>query len=136
MSRRKIQTNLLSFGEYEKWDKTSQALPELQRVTSRVEAKIDAEFGYILHIKGAKGKKIQFCIEHPPFKDANGTIEPPFEGDFFIPTNDYKFFLGDKIWEPIEDKIGTWTMITLYKGQILAEKSIEIYIDEEFDLDW
>jgi len=136
MNRRKIQAEILSHGQYGKWDRSSNDLPELIIVTDRVKAEIDVEFGYIVRLKGGKGKEIHFKIDHPPFKDQAGNVEPPFEGDFFIPSNDYKFYLGDTVWEPISDKTGDWTMSIFYADELLAEKTITIYQEEYNDLDW
>lgn len=136
MNRRKIHAEILSYGQYEKWDRSSSELPQLITITERVEAEIDVEFGYIVRLIGGKGKKIAFRIDHPPFTKDDGTIEPPFDGEFFIPTNDYKFYLGDTIWEPVYNKLGQWRMSVFYRDELLAEKSILLYQDKSFDLDW
>ncbi|MGL5620304.1 MAG: DUF3859 domain-containing protein, partial [Tannerellaceae bacterium] len=48
--------------------------------------------------------------------------------------NDWQFFLGDTVWAPIEDKVGTWTLITYLDGKEIARKSFEVYLPNENDL--
>jgi hypothetical protein len=70
-----------------------------------IKSDIGTEFGYVLHINKAKGKRIDFRIDHPPFKGEDGKVRPPFTGQVFINSNQYEFFLGDCVWEPLEDKL-------------------------------
>ena len=67
------------------------------KITTEIEAALDIEFGYILRIRNARNSKISFRIEHPPFKDSSGEAALPFEGELYVKTNDYRFFLGDKL---------------------------------------
>lgn len=123
MAKKKITWELYSYGIYSRWERTSKALPRLLDITDRIPVQPDIEFGYILKITGAKGKKLDFCIDHPPFNDDKGQLAPPFEGEYYINSNNYDFFLGDTVWEPYEDKEGTWTLSTWMDGKLLAEKS-------------
>ena len=104
MAKRKITWELYSYGIYSRWERSSKELPRLMDITDRIPVQPDIEFGYILKIIGAKGKKLEFCIDHPPFNDDKGNPAPPFEGEYFINSNNYDFFLGDTVWEPFEDK--------------------------------
>ncbi len=113
-----------SYGRYTTWDRESKTLPELVDLTYEVKAEIGVEFGMIVEFEQAKGRFIDFTIEHPPFCDVHGDIEPPFEGTIQIRSNPYSFFLGDTIWEPIDDKRGSWTMTVSIDGQKLATKTI------------
>lgn len=124
MAKKKIEVDLYSYGEYSQWDRASRSIPKLLDITEIIEAEEGTEFGYVLRIKKAKGKRIDFRIDHPPFRDGEGKVEPSFTGQVFINSNDYKFFLGDCIWTPIEDKMGRWTMTTKIDGEIVAKKSI------------
>ena len=54
---------------------------------------------------------------------------PPFTDDVYVNNNDWSFFLGDTIWEPIENKIGIWRIIIQYLGDIVAEKRFDIKLD-------
>lgn len=126
MPKRKFEVELYSYGEYERWDKESRDIPRLLDITDVIEADIGTEFGYVLHIKKAKGKRIDFCIDHPPFKDETSKVRPPFTGEVFINSNQYEFFLGDYVWEPLEDKLGIWTMTTKIEGEVVAKKSIRL----------
>ena len=88
----------------------------------------------MLNIKKAKGKKIFYRIEHPPFPDDSGNEAPPFTGELYVRTNDYYFFLGDTVWEPVENKIGTWRLITRLENDVIADKSFSLVDETEFDL--
>ena len=118
------KTEIVSYGKYTYWDRDSKTLPELVELTTEVKAEIGVEFGMIVEIFQAKGRFLDFVIDHPPFTDENGEISPPFEGSYQIRNNPYAFFLGDTIWEPIEDKRGPWTMTVLMDGKELASKTI------------
>jgi hypothetical protein len=43
--------------------------------------------------------------------------------------NDWNFYLGDTIWEPVADKLGTWRMTVESNGKIVADKSFELHAD-------
>lgn len=139
MAKRKIEVKLLNFGLYSKWDRESKDIPDFKKFTTSIPAQIGVEFGYVLEIRKAKNKKIHFTIEHPPFPDSSGEIAPPFEGDVFITSNDYKFFLGDTIWEPTADKVGIWRLICRIDGHIVADKSLEVvpeFVEDADSLDF
>jgi len=118
------EVEIVSYGQYTTWDRESKKLPELVDLTTEVNAEVGVEFGMIVEIFQAKGRFLDFIIDHPPFKDEDGNISPPFEGSYQIKNNPYAFFLGDTIWEPVEDKRGPWTMTVLMDGQKLASKTI------------
>lgn len=122
MAKRRPLFKMYSYGEYETWDRTSKTIPKIKEFKTEIIAQIGTEFGYVLHIKNGKGEKLQFQINHPPFKDDEGNIRPPFSGEQFIRTNDFEFYLGDCIWEPLEDKLGKWEIITYYNNEIVAHK--------------
>lgn len=126
MKRRKPEIEMYSYGEYSKWDRENKNIPKILDITSEIKAKIGTEFGYVIRIKKGKGEKLTFKIDHPPFKDENGEIRPPFVGEEYISTNDYEFFLGDCIWEPIEDKLGKWEITTYHNGKIVAHKILTL----------
>ncbi len=115
-----------NFGIYTNWNKrtSEKELPELLKYTDKIPAQLQIEFGYILHIVKGKGLKIDFHIDHPPFCDKFGMIAPPFKGEMHINSNDFFFFLGDTLWEPIEDKIGAWVLKSFIKGELVAEKTL------------
>lgn len=127
MPRRKIEIKMVSWGIYTQWDRNARELPKLIKFTEQLPAEINIEFGYILHIKGAKGKEIEFVMKHPPFRDDMGEIAPDFEGSHIINSNDWKFFLGDTVWAPIEDKCGDWVLITYMDGKEIARKTFTIF---------
>jgi hypothetical protein len=126
MAKRKIDIELYSYGEYSRWDRASREIPKLINITETIPAEIGTEFGYVLKIKRGKGEKLTFRIDHPPFKDEQGQVRPPFDGEQYIQSNDFEFFLGDCIWEPLEDKLGKWTMTTYLNGKIVAEKTLKL----------
>lgn len=103
-------------------------------MTTRVPARVDIEFGFVVNIRRAKNRPIAYCIDHPGILDDEGRRRPPFEGTVYVETNDWDFFLGDTIWEPIADKLGTWQLSLKLDGLVIAEKSFEICSDSsEFD---
>lgn len=122
MAKRRPTFKIYSYGEYSKWDRESREIPKILDFTTEIEASIGTEFGYVLHIKNGKGESVQFRIDHPPFLDEKGQVTPPFTGEQFIRTNDFEFYLGDCIWEPLEDKKGKWELTTWYQGKIVASK--------------
>ena len=113
-----------SHGLYDGWDRESRDLPNLLKITNEIETALDVEFGYILRIRNARNSKITFRIEHPPFIGSGGGIAPPFEGELYVKTNDFRFFLGDTIWAPVEDKKGEWRLTTWLDGVKVAEKAL------------
>ncbi len=118
------KVEIISYGKYSNWDRESRNLPKLIDLTEEVKAEIGVEFGMIIEIFKAKGRYLDFKIDHPPFKDNDGNIEIPFEGTYQIRNNPYSFFLGDTIWEPVEGKKGPWTMSVYMDGIELASKTI------------
>ena len=123
MKRKNPTFKMYSFGEYSKWDRESKAIPKILNFSTEIKAEIGTEFGYVLHIKQGKGETITFKIEHPPFTDEKGNRLPPFTGEQFIRTNDFEFYLGDCIWEPLEDKLGRWELTTYYNEKVVACKN-------------
>ncbi len=126
MSKRKIDVELYSWGEYSHWDKQSKDLPRIIDISDTVKAEIGTEFGYVLKIKKAKGKRLDFRVIHPPFTDENGEIMDDFTGEVYINSNDYEFFLGDCIWDPLDDKLGPWRLITEMDGKVIADKTLHL----------
>lgn len=115
-----------SHGLYDGWERDSKDLPNLVKMTTEIETAVDIEFGYILRIRNARNAKITFRIEHPPFLGSDGNIAPPFDGELYVKTNDFRFFLGDTIWAPVEDKRGTWRLITWLDGEKVADKTLNM----------
>jgi len=113
-----------SHGQYDGWDRDSKSLPNLVRIGTEIEAALDVEFGYILRIRNARNAKITFRIDHPPFKGDDGEIAPPFDGELYVKTNDFRFFLGDTVWAPVEDKRGEWRLTTWVDGAKVADKTL------------
>lgn len=122
MAKRRPEFRMYSYGEYAKWDRESREIPKVLDFVTEIKATIGTEFGYVLLIKNGKGETIEFRIDHPTFKNEKGETALPFTGGQFIRTNDFEFYLGDCIWEPLEDKLGKWELTTFYKGQVVAHK--------------
>jgi len=122
--KRNPEITIHSYGLFDGWDRESRTLPNLVKITSEIEAALDVEFGYILRIRHARNSKIMFRIEHPPFKDDDGEIAPPFDGELYVKTNDFRFFLGDTVWAPVEDKRGAWRLITWLDGAMVADQTL------------
>jgi len=117
---------MLSWGLYTAWDREDKALPQIKDFTEEITATPGVEFGYILQIKKARGKQIQFTIEHPPFLDEEGHLTPAFTGDVYVRSNEWQFFLGDTVWEPVADKCGAWRLIIALDGENIADKTFTI----------
>lgn len=126
MAKKRPQVDIYSYGLYDGWERESKDLPGLISMTTEIEAKLDVEFGYILRIRNARNGKITFRIEHPPFRNSSGELAPPFDGELYVKTNDYRFFLGDTVWSPVEDKRGEWRLITWLDGQKVADKTLTL----------
>ena len=126
LSKKKIDIHLFTWGEYTSWNKTSKVLPRILNIGDTVEAEIGTEFGYVLRIKKAKGIQLNFRIIHPPFSDKNGQQTDDFTGEVYINSNDYEFFLGDCVWEPLEDKLGPWRLITAMGEKVIADKTLHL----------
>lgn len=126
MAKKKPDVSMHSHGLYDGWDRNSKDLPNLVKIATEIEAALDVEFGYILRIRNARNCKITFRIEHPPFNDSEGELAAPFIGELFVKTNDFRFFLGDTIWAPVEDKRGAWRLITWLDGKQVADKTLTL----------
>ena len=124
MAKKKADVSMHSYGLYDGWDRDGKNLPGLIKITTEIEAALDVEFGYILRIRNARNSKITFRIEHPPFKDDAGETAPSFDGELYVKTNDFRFFLGDTVWEPVADKRGAWRLITWLDGTLAADKTL------------
>ncbi|WP_432451900.1 MULTISPECIES: DUF3859 domain-containing protein [unclassified Agarivorans] len=133
MAKSKPQVKLHSYGIYNQWDSEAKALPQIVEFTQRVAAQVDVEFGLIVNIKKAKGQKLRYCIYHPNIPDDHGRVRPPFDGEVYVRNNDWDFYLGDTIWPPVSNKLGTWRMTIELAGQLIADKSFELYQDQPGD---
>ena len=131
MAKKKIKVKMESYGLYTKFQKEGDQLPDILEFTRKVPARLDVEFGYIINIKRARGEILKFRIDHPPFKDENGKVVPTFEDEIFIDSNDYNFFLGDTLWEPLEDKFGRWTLTCYLQDEIIAEETFEVIPEDK-----
>ena len=127
MAKKQPQVNIRTFGIYTKWDSDAKNLPKLVEVTESVPAEVDIEFGFIARIRNAKNQRLHYCIDHPGIRDDDGNVREPFIGFVFVKTNDWDFYLGDTIWEPIDDKLGEWHMWIELNGSRMAEKTFEVY---------
>ena len=128
MAKRKPEIRIKSYGIYSNWDAETKELPQIAEFTTRVRAQLDVEFGFVVNIKGAKNRPLEYCIYHPDIPDRAGVVRPPFDGTVYIKTNDWDFYLGDTIWAPVEDKLGDWRMTLVLDGKLIAEKTFELFL--------
>ena len=126
VAKKKCDVEMYSYGVYDRWDPKSKELPKVTRHTTDIPAKVGIEFGYVLKIRGARGRTLSFTIDHPPFLDSKGKSAAPFTGEQFIRDNDFQFFIGDSIWEPIDDKVGEWLITCEIDGNKVAEKAFNV----------
>lgn len=129
MSKLRTFFEITSFGIYQNWDPDSKALPQIRSFTTNIPAQLEIEFGFILSAKKAKGKRLDWAIYHPQICDEHGQTMPPFEGSEYVKNNDWEFYLGDTIWEPIEDKVGDWRMVIECDNKIVAEKTFSLAVE-------
>ncbi len=134
MPKKKPQIELYSYGIYDTWDRASRELPKLKEITTVIPVTPEIEFGYVLRIKKAKGSILSFTINHPPFFNEEGDIAPPFDGEEFVNSNDWSFFLGDTVWPPYEDKAGEWELISWLDGKEIARKTFSLKLVDEVGL--
>jgi len=127
MPKRKPEIRIRSYGIYDRWDSDSKELPRIAEFTTRVPAEIDIEFGFVVNIKRAKNQELDYCIYHPGILDADGKRRAPFDGTVYVRSNDWDFYLGDTIWEPIADKLGNWRMTLELEGKAIADKTFEVF---------
>ena len=133
MAKRKPEIRMHTYGIYTAWDADSKDLPRFKSATTRIPAKIGIEFGFVVEIRNCKNEQLYYCIDHPGILDASGKRRRPFDGTVYVKTNDWKFFLGDTVWEPVNDKIGDWRLSVELGGEIVAEKTFELLAVEESD---
>ena len=127
MAKQKPDVKIVSCGLYTPLDKQNKELPQLIRFTKEIPCELGVEFGYILHIRKGRGMKLSFQIDHPPFF-RDGEIDPPFTGEEYVRSNDWKFFLGDTTWEPIEDKAGPWRIRSWLDGDLIADETLTLVL--------
>ncbi len=125
---KRIDIKMESYGIYTPWQRGSKSLPKIIKHTKDIPAQLDIEFGYTLHILGAKGSKITFTMKHPPFRDEKGDVCGDFTGEQYINSNEWRFFLGDTVWTPIEDKCGEWELITFIDLQEVARMKFNLIL--------
>ena len=126
MAKRKPELRMRTIGIYTKWESAARTLPKISEVTTKVTAVVDVEFGFIVNVTGGKNQEMYYCIDHPGILDDQGKRRPPFDGTVYIKTNDWDFYLGDTIWEPINDKLGNWQMTLELDGKVVADKTFEL----------
>jgi hypothetical protein len=126
MAKQKPEIRIRTWVIYTQWDSDSKSLPKIVEVTTNIPAEVDIEFGFIVNIKGAKNQQLHYCIDHPGILDTEERLRDPFTGTVYIKTNDWDFFLGDTIWNPIEDKLGQWHLSLELNGAVIAEKTFDV----------
>ncbi len=136
MAKRSPIVEMTSYGIYSNWDSSSKHLPKIQEFTTQVPADENVEFGYIINIKKAKGRVIEYCISHPGVLGKNGQVLEPFTGDIHVGSNDWEFYLGDTIQllDPIngvESNIGRWRMTVKMDGSVIADKTFDVYARDQ-----
>lgn len=130
MAKRKIEVRMRTHGIYSKWESGSKEFPRFLHMTTEVPARVDVEFGFVVNIKHAKHRELYFCIDHPGILDGQGARRDPFDGTVYVKSNDWNFFLGDTIWEPIDDKLGPWRLWLALDEDVIAEKTFQLMLPE------
>ena len=117
---------IISYGKYSRWNSESRDLPDLEELTYEIKAELDVEFGILVEIRHGKGRYLEYTIHHPPFKEKGGDIVPSFVGEYQIKSNPFRFFLGDTVWEPVDDKKGIWELIIKIDKKVVAQKKLTL----------
>ena len=130
MAKKKPVIKIQTYGIHSKWDSKSKTLPKILTFTTDIPADVDIEFGFIINIKNARGKKAFYCINHPNIHNKSGEPCDAFTGEVHITNNDWSFYLGDTIWAPIEDKCGLWRMTIELDGTVIADKTFKVFSGE------
>jgi hypothetical protein len=125
-TKKEIIVKTEHYGLYAKWSNSCETLPKFLKYTTEIPARFEAEFGFTLLIKNGKNRSVDYTVIHPPFRDENGNIEPPFTGSLPIRKSPFRVYVGDTLWEPIEDKIGTWRFIAKIDNKIVEDKTFNI----------
>ncbi|MGR5119059.1 DUF3859 domain-containing protein [Vibrio astriarenae] len=131
MAKRTPVVEMTSYGIYSHWDAASKDLPKIKDFTTTVTADEGVEFGFIVNIKKAKGELLKFCIYHPGILNKKGQVLDPFDGDIYVRSNDWDFYLGDTIQllhpvDGLESNLGEWRMVLEMKGKVIAEKTFKV----------
>ena len=125
-SKKKFEVVIESYGLYTQWRSSSRELPKIIEFTNVIRAYAGNEFGMILRIRKGKGVKLDYYVRRSALKNGRNIFGNDFTGKHIIRSNDYKFFVGDCIDHPVEDKIGKWIISIYSEGILLAEKSFSI----------
>ena len=136
MAKQKPTYKILSHGIYSDWDRNSKNMPKIRKFTYEIPVAHGVEFGYVMNIKGARGKKLEFIMKHPDFLDSKGNPCGDFTGDMYVRSNDWDFFLGDTFWDPLHDKEGEWRLITKLDGKEIANKKFTMVKHKGQMIDW
>lgn len=126
MAKSKPKIKEESYGLYDGFDREGDQMPTIVSFTTDVPAKAGQEFGYILNIKHARGAVLKFEIDHPEVLGDDGQPQLPFTDELYVRTSDYDFFLGDGLWEPVEQMIGLWTLTTWLDGVQVAQRVFSV----------
>ena len=132
MAKVNLASSIISYGIYEHWDPKSKVLPKIIKFTTDIPAELDVEFGLTVNIKKGKGTKIFYCIYHPKIPDKEGNIMEPFSGVVYIQNNDWNFYLGDTLWEPVSNKMGEWRMTISCNNKLIADKTFLVNQEDEY----
>jgi hypothetical protein len=65
MARKRPVVREVSYGLYERFEADGKGLPGVQAFTTAVPPEVGREFGFILNIKGGRGLKLAWEIDHP-----------------------------------------------------------------------
>ncbi|HCL11859.1 MAG: DUF3859 domain-containing protein [Alteromonas oceani] len=133
MAKPKPIIEIVTYGIHTKWDADAKALPKIKTFTNHIPLELDIEFGFIVNIKRAKNQQVRYCIYHPDIPDEDGIPMPPFDGEEYIRSNDWDFYLGDTLWEPLSNKVGDWRMTLELNGRIIADKTFTVEDDLPYD---
>ncbi|MPW37168.1 DUF3859 domain-containing protein [Vibrio sp. B1Z05] len=131
MAKRTPIVEITSYGTYSHWDASAKELPKITQFTHTVTAEEGVEFGFIVNIKKAKGSLLNYCIYHPGIINKKGVVLAPFDGEIYVRSNDWDFYLGDTVQllhpeDGLESNLGEWRMELQMQGKTIAEKTFNV----------
>lgn len=127
--RKALVVKMESYGLYAKWSNRCKELPKFLKFTDSVPLRVESEFGFVLHIKGAKGMAVEYVVEHPKIVGEDGKLMPTFVGEIPIRDNESRVYVGDTLWEPLSDKKGVWRVVAKIEGTVYGDKRFTVVDD-------
>lgn len=133
MVKFKFIVEIVIYGIYLKWDVDDKVLFKIKIFINYILLELDIEFGFIVNIKCVKNSKVCYCIYYFDILDEDGIFMLFFDGEEYVCFNNWDFYLGDMLWELLENKVGDWCMMLEFEGKIIVDKIFIVEDDLFYD---